>query len=222
MATKYTVEMSRCIAMLVGASRAAPGLEVLTRSSLEAASVVWWLLEDGLTARQRVCRVQLLRRNSAVELSRSIAQVGGDPSIGAGGESLAAVEAYGQQLGLVQFGKNGDELEGERRPGYTARVKAFTDEMGYQGGYSIYSSTAHAELAGLWRLFPAPAPGSPPMYSVAPDQMATYMAADGALKSMMGAIERIALLFGWSAPGRAEEVGETIEHINRELLRLRP
>jgi hypothetical protein len=27
--------------------------------------VAWWLLEPGLTARQRVCRMQLLRRNSA-------------------------------------------------------------------------------------------------------------------------------------------------------------
>src|SRR5579864_4146497 len=78
MATKYTVEMARCIAMLVGASRPAPGLEVLTRSSLEAASVVWWLLADGLTARQRVCRMQLLRRHSALELSRSASEVGAD------------------------------------------------------------------------------------------------------------------------------------------------
>jgi len=38
----------------------------------------------------------------------------------------------------------------------------------------------------------------------------------------MGPVERIALLFGWPAPGRAEEVGATIDDINSELNRLRP
>ena len=109
MSTKYTIEMARCIAMLVGVVRPAPATEVLTRSSLEAASIVWWLLEEGLTARQRVCRMQLLRRNSAVEYSRSIAEVGEDPAIG-GAESVAAVEAYGQGVG----GQNSIRLD--RRP----------------------------------------------------------------------------------------------------------
>jgi len=221
MATKYTIEMARCIALLVGASRPAPGIEVLTRSSLEAASVVWWLLEEELSARQRVCRMQLLRRNSARELSKSIAEVGADPAM-AGGESVANVEAYGHRLGLAPFGSKGEEMEGERRPGYTARVKSFTDEMGYQGSYSIYSGTAHAELAGLWRLFPTLASGSSPIYSPGPDPKATYAAAHGALKSMMGCMERIALLFGWPAPGRGEEVGQTIDLINAEMDRLRP
>src|SRR5271165_5745842 len=45
MATKYTVEMARSQAILVGVNRPPPALEVLTRSSLEAASVVSWLLE---------------------------------------------------------------------------------------------------------------------------------------------------------------------------------
>jgi hypothetical protein len=133
MATKYTIEMARCIAMLVGVARPAPAIEVLTRSSLEAASIVWWLLEEGLTARQRVFRLQLLRRNGAVEYSTSIAEVGEDPAI-AGAESVAAVQAYGQGLGLAPFGNNGQELEGERRPGYAARVKKFTDDLGYFGG----------------------------------------------------------------------------------------
>ena len=65
MATKLTVEMSRCVGLLVGVGRPAPGIEAVTRASLEADSVVWWLLEEGLTARQRVCRMHLLRRNGA-------------------------------------------------------------------------------------------------------------------------------------------------------------
>ena len=67
MATKLAVEFSRCAALIIGAGRPAPGIETEIRSALEAGSVAWWLLEPGLTVRQRVCRMQLLRRNSARE-----------------------------------------------------------------------------------------------------------------------------------------------------------
>ena len=38
----------------------------------------------------------------------------------------------------------------------------------------------------------------------------------------MGPIERIALLFGWTMPGRAEEISSTIDYMNSEMKRLRP
>jgi hypothetical protein len=222
MATKYATEMARSVAVQIGASRPAPSMEVLARSALEAASVAWWLLEPGLTARQRVCRMQLLRRNSAKEYARAIAEVGADPSV-VGGETVASVEAYGQGLGLGAFGSGGEELEGERRPGYTARVKAFIDALGYHGAYSIYSGTAHAELAGLWRLFPqnVRAPQGLTIFRPGPDPQAARAAADGALKSMIGPVERIALLFGWPSRPWADEYDDTINHINKELGRLR-
>ena len=151
MATKYTVEMARCIVPLVHARRPAPGIETLARTSLEAASVVWWLLEEGLTARQRVCRMQLLRRNSANELAKNIAAVGASPSV-AGNETAAAIEIECQALGLAAFGQGGDELEGDTRLRYTKRVEKFTGDIGYERAYNIYSGVAHAELVGLWRL----------------------------------------------------------------------
>jgi hypothetical protein len=83
------VELSRCAALLIGAGRPAPGIEAVTRAALEAGSVAWWLLEDGLTARPRVCRMQLLRRNSARELTRSIQEVGENPAV-VGTEQLSA------------------------------------------------------------------------------------------------------------------------------------
>ena len=92
-------------------------------------------------------------------------------------------------------------------------------------GYSIYSGVAHGELAGVWRLFGetgATVPGRDPIYGPAANPEASFAAASGALRSMMGPVERIALLFGWPAPGRAEEVGATIDDINSELNRLRP
>lgn len=223
MATKYTVEMARCIAPLVRSERPAPGIEALTRTSLEAASVCWWLLEENLTARQRVCRMQLLRRNSARELAASIAAVGASPTV-AGQETVAGIEADCDALGLAPFGQNGNELEGEVRLGYTARVKKFTDDLGYQGAYNIYSGVAHAELAGLWRLFEQtasiPADRSP-VYDARPNPEATRAAVDGALKAMMGCMERIVLHFGWTVD-RSEEVGAFIDHINEVLGRVHP
>jgi hypothetical protein len=216
--------MSRCAALLIGAGHMAPGIEAETRAALEAGSVAWWLLQENLSARQRVCRMQLLRRNSAREYAKSIKEVGEDPAV-AGKETVAGIEADCRALGLAAFTQQGNELEGQTRPGYTARVKDMTDELGYQGGYSIYSSAAHAELAGIWRMFGqtgATFPAREPVYGPAANAAASYAAADGALKSMMGPMERIALLFGWTVPGRAEEISATIDYMNSEMKRLRP
>ncbi len=223
MATKLAVEMSRCVALLIGAVRPAPGIEAETRAALEAGSVAWWLLEENLSARERVCRMQLLRRNSAREHAKSIKEVGEDPTV-AGKETVTGIEAECRDLGLAAFTQRGDELEGQTRPGYTARVKALTDELGYQGGYSIYSSAAHAELAGIWRLFGetgATFPAREPIYGPAANVKASFAAADGGLKSMMGPMERIALLFGWTVSGRGEEISATIDYMNSEIKRLR-
>lgn len=84
---------------------------------------------------------------------------------------------------------------------------------------------AHAELAGVWRLFGetgATVPGREAIYGPVVDREALVAAAAGTLKSMMGPVERIALLFGWTVPGRGEAVSETIEYVNDELERLRP
>jgi hypothetical protein len=224
MEIKLAVEHSRCAALLMGAARPAPGIEAVTRAALEAGSVAWWLLEEGLSARQRVCRMQLLRRNSAREYARSIQEVGEDPAV-AGMETVAAIEAECRDLKLSAFTQKGDELDGETRLGYTARVKMLTDELGYHGAYSIYSGVAHAELAGVWRLFGetgATVPGREPIYGPVTNPATWFAAADGALKSMMGPIERTALLFGWGVPGQAEEVSTTIDHVNSVMKRLQP
>ena len=224
MAAKMAVEMSRCAALLIGAGRMAPGIETETRAALEAGSVAWWLLDENLSARERVCRMQLLRRNSAREYAKSIEEVGEDPAV-AGKETVAGIEAECRALGLGAFTQQGNELEGQTRPGYTARVKGMTNELGYQGGYSIYSSAAHAELAGIWRMFGqtgATLPAREPVYGPVANAKASYAAADGALKSMMGPVERTALLFGWTVPGRGEEISATIDYMNGEMKRLRP
>lgn len=96
---------------------------------------------------------------------------------------------------------------------------------GNKGAYSIYSAPAHAELAGIWRMFGqtgATFPARQPLHSPVANPEASFAAVDSALKAMMGPIERIALLFGWTVPGRAEEISATIDYMNSEMSRLRP
>lgn len=224
MATKTAAEFSRCAAVLIALDRPAPGIETETRSALEAGSLAWWLLEPGLAARQRVCRMQLLRRNSAREYARSLAEVGEDPAA-AGGETIAGIEAECHDLGLRPFASHGDELEGEVRLKYTARVKALTDEIGNGGAYSIYSASAHSELAGIWRLFAqtgATLADRQPLYGLAANHEASHAAASTALKALMGPMERITKLFGWTVPGRGDEISVTIDYVNDEMKRLHP
>ncbi len=95
-------------------------------------------MQDNLTARQRVCRMQLLRRYYAWELKRSI-EAGGGSVADAGKETIVGGESYGADRGLSQFGKNWKELEREKLPGYRARVEKFLDDVGYKGAYGIYS-----------------------------------------------------------------------------------
>ena len=150
--------------------------------------------------------------------------MGENPTV-AGNETVSAVEAGSQALGLAALTRNGDQLEDQTRLGYTARVKALTDELGYQGGYSIYSGVAHAELAGVWRLFAetgATWPGREPLYATTANQEALFAAASGVLKAILGPVERVALLFGWPAPGLGEKAAETIDLVNTELSRLQP
>ncbi len=222
MAIKLTVEMARCIALLVRDARPVPGIEVLTRTSLEAASVVWWLFEPDLTARQRVCRMLLLRRNNAKELEATIKALGREPA-SAGQETLASVEAYRNELGLQEFCSKGNELEGERRPGYTLRVKTFINAVGSQGAYNIYSGVAHAELSALWRLMPQTTvlPDGTKVHNAGPDPRTTLPAVSIALKAMMGSMQRVVLLFGWTAPGRSEDFGAWVDYVNEVFARLK-
>ena len=157
--------------------------------------------------------MQRLRRNSAREYAKSIDEVGEDPVV-AGNETVAGIEAECLALGLGSFAAGGDKLEDQERLRYTRRAQEFTDELDNKGAYSIYSASAHAELAGIWRMFgqtSATFPARQPLHSPVANPEASFAAADSALKAMMGPIEQIALLFGWTVPGRAEEISATIE-----------
>ena len=185
--------------------------------------MAWWLLEQGLTARQRVCRMQLLRRNSAREYARSVHEVGDDPAV-AGNETVAGIEAECLDLGLAAFTQKGDELEDEKRLGYTGGRRSSPRSSVTGCVQYLLGRGARRTRRDLAPVRPdrRDIPGRQPIYGPVVNPAAWFAAADGALKSMMGPIERIALLFGWTVPGRAEEVSATIDYMNSEMSRLRP
>jgi hypothetical protein len=57
MAAKMAVDMSRCAALLIGAGRTAPGIETETRAAAGDGLGRVVLLEENLSAQERVCRM---------------------------------------------------------------------------------------------------------------------------------------------------------------------
>lgn len=221
---RATVEYASAIAELIDPPRVAVPLEALTRSALEAASASWWITEPGIGARRRVIRMLLLRYNSARELERAVNAVGVDPEI-VGGATIGSVDRYRAGLGISPFRRNGENCEGESRISYTRRVKELTTAWGYQGSYEIYSSVAHAEIAGLRRMYTvvrAPTNNIPPILIARPNYEAAYHAARGALIAMICPFHRIAEIFGWTSPTGANQFLELIMQFDREIHRLKP
>lgn len=199
MVMKHTVEISKSVGTLIAQVQLAPSIEVLVRTSLESASTAWWLLDESLTVRQRVCRMQLLRRNNASYYAGAAVAMGIDISM-LDMENVQTVEEYGRELGLGSFNSGGKSLEEESLPSYTARTRQFTSEVGLKGAYQIYSSTAHSELAGLWRMFRHGASNRvthEPIYIPFYDQVLIHAAANVTITSVVIPITRIAKLFGW-------------------------
>ena len=203
-----------------------------TRSALEAASIAWWLLEPGLWARQRVCRMYLLRRNSAAELARSIDEVGEDHRV-AREETVSRIEQLCDELGLAPFvtkGRTeGAELEREIRAQVSPHASGqFSDAIGFKGGYSIYSWSSPSEPRGFGVSSGGPrhdcglgasrstCPYANPEAILQGQLVAPY-------KSMVGPATRVSQLFGWPTPGLGKEVDDTIDHIERAAIaRLQP
>jgi hypothetical protein len=83
---------------------------------------------------------------------------------------------------------------------------------------------AHAKLAEIWRLFGqvgATLLSRQPIYPlILASKAALFTATNGALKAMMGPIERIAQLFNWTVPAKGEEIRVTIDYMNAEMERL--
>jgi hypothetical protein len=227
---KAATEYARAVEAMVGSLRSALAPETMARTALEAAASAWWLLEPELGARRRVCRLQLVRIKSAVELQRTIAEIGESNADGAFGETPDRVRDYSRQLGLGSFLDKGQDhsvvCETETRPRYTQRVKVLLDEWGVKGAYRLYSGTAHAELYALLRHFEqadARVDSGERVLELTVRPTGLHAAAHAVLLAMIAPLERAGLLFGWHADdGPGAELSATIDYVNARLAELTP
>ncbi len=204
--------------------------ETLARGSLEIAASTSWLLQEDIGARRRVCRLQLMRIKSALELERAVNEIGVSNANGEYGETPDQVRRTSDELGLASFlGKGNDEAaacESETRPNYTTRARRLLDDWGAKGAYALYSGAAHGELYSLWRSFRAagaPVSGQQQLFELAPDPTGLHRATHAVLLAMVAPLERAALLFGWhSAAGPGADLSAAIDAVNAELARLAP
>lgn len=146
----------RSLRALVAAGAPAPAsVDALARAALEATSTIWWLTDDRVSARKRVARLYVVRRESAAEYERAATAMGVAPD-GGYGKTLADLDNYYvDQLGLsvtLSKKKNWAGSEDERLPGPTHRVADYLESIGHPATSAVYnflSGSAHGEL---WRL----------------------------------------------------------------------
>jgi len=132
-------------------------VEVLSRSVIEAASLAFWLTENGLGVRARVARQVVYRMNGAVRMEEALDSMGG-PRPGEQrrdyGELADDVRQAAADLGLPLTlpGRQWD-CDGQKYPGYLDRAASLSASFARtpKVPYQVYSGVAHAELWGLWR-----------------------------------------------------------------------
>lgn len=205
MGVHVCVQHARAASEIVKLDISPMSLEVLARATIDVAAATWWMTEERIGARRRVCRLQLLRINSAMELKKVTDQSGVTNDDGKYGESEADVINYSQQLGIAPFhnapglGVNSG-CEQDVRPSYTARARALLDSYGVPPVYAMYSGSTHGELWSVWRHFEEDQDSTDrtnPLRRLVPNDVAQYSAVNVLLLSMLSQIDAVGRLFGW-------------------------
>lgn len=216
--TAFSVEMARNLAALLSPDRPSAAQEVLARSGLDASSTACWLLDPELTARQRVCRLHVLKGKDAREGDKARKAVRGhDPQVD--DKLTQDVEDEGTSLGLMH-----DEIAAEKYPNGTERVDSLMREQAYLGTFRAFSGTVHAQPSQVWKMFrtaESTVVGERSTLRLGPDPVVTYVAVHSALWSMIMPTALAERLFGWSSERVAQAV-ETIERAGDEMARLSP
>ncbi len=167
-------------------------VEVLSRSVIEAASLVFWLTGSGLGVKARVARQIVYRMNGATRMEEALDSMGG-PRPGEQrrdyGELADDVRQTAADLGLplTRSGRQWD-CDGQKYPGYLDRAASLSASFARTPAvpYQVYSGVAHAELWGLWRGYiPHPRNGHPH-----DRQQLTFtpLAVHSAVQALVGAI----------------------------------
>jgi hypothetical protein len=158
MALGLAGEQTRALgAVLALPPRTSFACEVVARAAIEAASLAYWLTENGIGVRPRVARSIVYRINGAVRMEESLDDMGG-PRPGEQrrdyGELKADVQQDAAAHGLSLSKVSGRwQCDLETFPGYLARAAALSGAFSQTPNvpYQVHSGVAHAELWGLWR-----------------------------------------------------------------------
>jgi hypothetical protein len=133
-------------------------VEAVARSAVETAARSWWLVEPGLTARQRVARFladQLFSAYRAKDMARRM-----NWPTGVAGISPEAneIKAKCDELGLdYDANQSAPTVDGQRRPGATPLVAALMHDTIYSASYplvyALTSATTHGTHFALMRAY---------------------------------------------------------------------
>ena len=197
----------RCLAGTLTPETTHYVVEAMARATMEAGAVLFWLLQPGIGARQRVARFWLVRASGSEYQDEVVQRI--DPWVTPGtyGETPAMVHPAVRALGLnhtmqqnPRTGKWSWTIESERLPSYTARAVAFEAAVSMTASYAIYSAPAHAEWhAVVGRYREAPLPGGQRMLWRRPDRRAVAAAVLASSGFAIKPAERALRLLGRSA-----------------------
>lgn len=141
--------------MLRSDSPSSLAIDSLARASLEAASTAFWILQYGLTGRQRAARLYVVRRSSASRFEQTAAAIGVPVTQGIG-SSIADIDTYYRdelelRPDIIDGNWRGCESQ-HRSMKYTVRVAAFLSELGHEKGKGIYGLLCGSAHGEFWRI----------------------------------------------------------------------
>jgi len=133
-------------------------VEAVARSAVETAARSWWLVEPGLTARERVARFmadQLFSAYQAEDLARRMKWPAGVAGISPEADEI---RTKCDELGLkCDANRSAPTVDGQRRPGSTPLVAALMRDTIYSASYplvySLTSATTHGTHFALMRAY---------------------------------------------------------------------
>lgn len=179
---------------------------VLARAATEAASQMWWVMEDapGVDGRARVVRLYLANRRSAGHLARAAGELGVTEPLGNYGPEANRLDAEASALGIpvaTMTGRRRLEAEGQILPTYTERATAFLKAAAVPGAYGVHSGSAHVELFALLSGYvPMPtAGGSVVVWERYLDRQVARSAVFVCVAAAIVPSVRLAEYFGWSS-----------------------
>jgi hypothetical protein len=133
-------------------------VEAVARSAVETAARSWWLVEPGLTARERVARFladQLFSSYQAEDMVRRMKWPTGVAGIS---PEANEIRAKCDELGFTSdANQSAPTVDGQRRPGSTPLVAALMRDTIYSASYplvyALMSATTHGTHFALMRAY---------------------------------------------------------------------